>query len=166
MTERLQLSPEQAILKVKHKASVNGGRPWAIPSATNHQVAATRRNARKQPLEPPQTQMEMQMNLHGCFGATPQVVMRKLMEEVAGQIRFEIKERQLGERHPGGPEATWAWARTENPAAYPGQVLITVQAEQQVRALIDHCQGRAIQIGGDLFTAELSNDLFLPKNGQ
>ena len=162
MNERLQFSPQQAILKVKHKASVNGGRPWATPAATNHQLAAARRSARKQPVEIAQAQLEVQMKLHGGLGAAPQLVMRKLMEVVAGKVRYEIKERQPGERHPGGPVATWAWARSENPAAHPGQVLITVQEEQQVRALIDHCQDRAIQIGGDLVTSELSNDFLLP----
>ena len=58
-----------------------------------------------------------------------------------------------------------------NPAAAPGQVRLYLQSEAQVQQVAQEVQGRAIDVGGDLITIEVSNDFYtasvtLPKTAR
>ena len=97
------------------------------------------------------------------------MVISKLVEVIAIKTGIAIQERQEDRGISRG--ACWTWEARHNPAAAPGQVRLYLQSEAQVQWVVQEVQGRAIDIGGDLITVEVSNDFYtssatLPKNGK
>ena len=97
------------------------------------------------------------------------MVISKLVEVIAIKTGIAIQERQEDQGNSQG--ACWTWEARHNPAAAPGQVRLYLQSEAQVQQVVQEVQGRAIDIGGDLVTIEVSNDFYtasatLPKHGE
>ena len=169
LTDMINSNADVAILKIKHKPSFAGGRVWAAPEATPLQLAATRRCAGRTSQQEITARQEINLSMKGNLGGEPQMVISKLVEVIAIKTGIAIQERQEDRGISQG--ACWTWEARHNPAAAPGQVRLYLQSEAQVQQVVQEVQGRAIDIGGDLVTIEVSNDFYtasatLPKNGK
>lgn len=169
LTDMINSNADVAILKIKHKPSFAGGRVWAAPEATPQQLAATRRCAGRTSQQETTARQEINLSMKGNLGGEPQMVISKLVEVIAIKTGIAIQERQEDRGISQG--ACWTWEARHNPAAAPGQVRLYLQSEAQVQQVVQEVQGRAIDIGGDLVTIEVSNDFYtasatLPKNGK
>ena len=139
---------------------------WAAPEKTAQQLAATRRNARRSPMALAAAAQEVDVRLVGSVGPSPGAVIQQLMVTAEGQLGFALKECGTNLRGNTEPEATWEWARRHDPGAPAGHIRLRLQDAEQVNKVYEKLNGRAIQLGGDLVTIEISNDLQLAKGSK
>ena len=171
MTNDVLLDPDEAVLRLRHKPSFQGGRPWASPAKTARQLSVTRRTAGKSSQDLSARGRELEVQLHGSLGPAPREVLRQLMAVVERQAGFQILEASL-DSLPSAvtPAATWVWAGAFDPMAPPGQMRLTLTSAEQVAAVYAQVHGRAIQIGGDMVSITVTDDLSLgaglSKNGR
>ena len=143
------------ILKLKWRPSRNGGRPWATPDATAQQLGAARRLIKNK--DGGVEDLTVNLDLAGSLGIQPKEVIRSLMQVVAQHSQLPLVESIEATQNQAA--AKWKWLAGEDPSLPPGRVRIFCEGLELVEALHLNIKGRAVQIGPDLVSIDLSNDL-------
>ena len=94
--------------------------------------------------------------MQGSLGYDPKTVVQALMRVVSERIGIQLADASLA-----GPasSSTWAWAAAQDPSAPPGRVRLLLPDVDAVTRLRAAVHGRAVQIGADLISIEVLNDL-------
>ena len=131
-----------------------------MPSKTTQQLGATRRNARRHQPSLEAASRELEVRLTGSLGPAAHTVLQQLMQVVEAKVNFRMVETPIGMPDPSlDPVASWSWAGSYDPTALPGQLRLHLLDEGQVRAVRQQLHGRAIQVGSDLISIDVSSDL-------
>ena len=168
MDRMLRDDPTEAILSLRYKPSWEGGQMFASPTATQEQIAATRRTRGILPPAPQPHQLAADIEVGGHLGFDPHQAITMLMHIVARELGTPLRD---ASREEDAPVSSWRWLAATDPTAPPGRIRLQLASMEQVQLVYDRVHGRAIEMGADLVAISVQNDLLAlaslrPGNGR
>jgi hypothetical protein len=154
MDELLRQDPDAAATKLKWKASRFGGRPFAVPSATNTTLGATSRQAGKTA----GSRMDhiTDIALRGEIGREDSAGLKSLMQHLITKTGLDIK---AGDEQRGPKTNEYVHLSSIDPSAPPGRLRLYLNSQDDVRKVFNALHGQIVEVGSDLVAIEVTNDL-------
>ena len=163
MDQVMKADGSETSVRLKWKASRNGGRTIATPSATATALAASRRLAGRAASHFDHLTDVM---IKGEIGREDGAVMKLLMNHLAEATGLNLKETEYS-RDPRPGE--FVHLATKDASAPPGKMRLILSSAKDVRKVYSALHGQTVQVGQDLVGIEVGNDLVdgqgIPGNG-
>ena len=156
LTSLMQQDPEAAIIRLKWRPSRHGGRPWAVPAATQVQLAAARRTSGGRKCQAAPLRNIAEIHVRGSTGYDAQGVYRQLMSHLSQTIGITLAESTTD--MPAGP-GHWRWLGADEPVTSPGRVRLYLGSDAEVQSVRLALHGRSIQVGMDRIAVQVTHDL-------
>ena len=145
-----------AITRVKWKPSSHGGRPWITPSATPTQIAASRRQNRRNGKSASFVDNVAEVRIEGEVGKEDAQVMHALIDHACTATGLSLTAAS-GNGSPG--VGKWVYLASRDPTAKPGHARLFLSSQEEVRKVYAALNGQVVQVGPDHITISVSNDI-------
>ena len=129
---------------------------WVTPAATFRQLDATRRVRAAGNRMLPSTAAATELLLDGSLGFDPKKVIDELMTVISAQSGLQLVDASFSDSASPG---SWRWVAAQDPSAPHGRVRLFLADVEEARRVADAVHGRAIQIGSDIVSISVNNDL-------
>ena len=153
MDRVMQNDADETSVRLRWRASKNGGRTVAAPTATTKALAASRRRGTA-----PITLHDFHTDvvLQGEVGKEDGQVLRALMNHAIQATGLQIKETD----YQGTPQVgDYIHLASQDPTAPPGKIRVLLSTADEVRRLHNALHGQTIQVGQDRVGILVGNDL-------
>ena len=153
MTAVMERDADDTLAKLKHKASVRGGRTVATPAATAAALAATRRGGNRRVTGADCTAL---VTIRGDVGHEDAAVAHHLMTHLVTTTGLELRPAANVESPSLGEFFSLA---AVDPLARPGTVKILLPDLDSVRKVYTALDGQSVRVGNDVLGVRVANDV-------
>ena len=158
MDQILAEDTDSCVLKLRHRPSRQGGRPWVTPTITPPQLAVVRRTRAAAPVRSTALAASTTLTVGGSLGYDPSGVIRGLMAVIRERTGVAVQEQGAVDATTGDTSNTWCRLADQDPAAHPGRVRLNLTSLDDARKIMEDVHGKAVQLGVDLLTVTVAND--------